>query len=70
MALKPRMPLPSEQVIDQQTGLMNQTWYDFLQSATQPEILGNFADDTAAKAGGIPLFGLYRTGATVKVRVS
>ena len=32
--------------------------------------LSNFADDTAAAAGGIPVGFLYRTGSAVKVRVS
>lgn len=32
--------------------------------------LGNFADDTAAAAGGIPVGGLYRTASAVKVRVT
>ena len=31
-------------------------------------VLTNYADDTAAAAGGIPIGGLYRTGATVKAR--
>lgn len=32
--------------------------------------LGDFADDTAAAAGGVPVTGLYRTGSVVKVRVT
>jgi len=32
-------------------------------------IVENFADDTAASAGGVPIGGLYRTGATVKCRI-
>lgn len=32
-------------------------------------VVENFADDTAASAGGVPIGGLYRTGATVKCRV-
>lgn len=32
--------------------------------------LGDYADDTAAAAGGVPVTGLYRTGSAVKVRVS
>jgi hypothetical protein len=32
--------------------------------------LQDFADDTAAAAGGVEIGGLYRTGSTVKVRVS
>lgn len=49
---------------------MTVDWYDFLVSATQPELLGDYANDAAAKAGGVPLFGLYRTAAVVKVRVT
>jgi len=33
-------------------------------------ILQDFADDTAAAAGGIPLYALYRTGNLVKIRMS
>ena len=32
--------------------------------------LGNYADDTAAAAGGVPVGGLYRNGSTVMVRVA
>ena len=32
--------------------------------------LQDFADDTAASGGGIPINGLYRTGSVVKIRVS
>jgi hypothetical protein len=34
------------------------------------EDLGNYADDTAAAAGGVPLNGVYRTGSVVKIRVT
>ena len=30
--------------------------------------IGNYADDTAAAAGGVPLNGLYRTGSALKIR--
>ena len=33
-------------------------------------VLQDFADDTAAAAGGIAIGGLYRTGSIVKVRFS
>jgi hypothetical protein len=29
----------------------------------------DFADDTAAAAGGVPLWGLYHTSGAVKVRI-
>ena len=32
--------------------------------------LQDFADDTAAAAGGVAIGSLYRTGSTIKVRVS
>lgn len=32
--------------------------------------LEDYADDAAASAGGVPINGLYRTGSSVKVRVS
>jgi hypothetical protein len=34
------------------------------------EGLGNYADDTAAAAAGVPLNGLYRTASVVKIRVT
>ena len=33
-------------------------------------VLGSFADDAAAAAGGVPVGGLYRTASAVKVRVA
>lgn len=32
--------------------------------------LGNYANDTAAAAGGVPINGLYRNGSAVMVRVA
>jgi hypothetical protein len=32
--------------------------------------LGDYADDTAAAAGSVPVGGMYRTGSALKVRVS
>ncbi len=32
--------------------------------------LGDYADDAAAAAGGVPVTGFYRTGSALKVRVS
>jgi hypothetical protein len=32
--------------------------------------LGDYADDAAAQAGGVPINGLYRTGSNVKIRVA
>jgi hypothetical protein len=33
-------------------------------------VLGDFADDTAAAAGGVAIGSPYRTGSTIKVRVA
>ncbi len=33
-------------------------------------VLGSYADDVAAAAGGVPVGGLYRTASAVKVRVA
>lgn len=33
-------------------------------------VIGNYADDTAAAAAGVPLDGLYRTGSALKIRVA
>lgn len=41
-----------------------------LEAATEWVSLGNFADDTAALAGGVEIGGLYRTGSILKVRVA
>jgi hypothetical protein len=32
--------------------------------------LPNYADDTAAASGGVPIGGLYRSTSTIKVRVA
>ena len=37
---------------------------------TQVSASLNFADDTAAAAGGVPLGGLYRNGNVVSIRIS
>jgi hypothetical protein len=34
------------------------------------EALGDYADDTAAAAAGVPLDGVYRTGSVLKIRVT
>jgi hypothetical protein len=41
-----------------------------LQAETDWSALADYADDTAAAAGGVPVGKLYRTGSTVKVRVA
>ena len=41
-----------------------------LQTATDWSLLDDYADDTAAAAGGVGVGQLYRTGSAIKVRVS
>ena len=36
----------------------------------KPGVLPNYANDTAAASGGVPIGGLYRNGSVVQVRVS
>lgn len=40
-----------------------------LVTATDWAALGDYADDTAAAAGGVEIGQLYRTGSAIKVRV-
>jgi hypothetical protein len=40
---------------------------DFLGPGSE---LGDYADDAAAAAGGVPLYGLYRNGNAVQQRVA
>ena len=41
-----------------------------LETATDWSALGNYADDTAAAAGGVEIGQLYRNGSQVMVRVA
>ena len=41
-----------------------------LQAATDWTALADYADDTAAAAGGVEIGELYRTGSAIKVRVA
>ena len=36
----------------------------------KPGVLGNYASDSAAAAGGVPIGGLYHSSGTVKVRTT
>jgi hypothetical protein len=65
-----RIPPPSVPVVDLKSGLMEQNWYDLFLALGQAQRLQNFVNDTQAQAGGVPLFGLYRTGSIVKVRMT
>lgn len=40
---------------------------DYLSAGSE---LGNYADDTAAAAGGVKLYGLYRNGNAVQQRIA
>ena len=64
------IPPPSAVLVDIKTGNIDQYWYDFLAGLAGSKRLQDFVDDTAAKAGGIPLNGFYRTGNAVKIRVT
>ena len=46
---------------------LNNTGYIILTEVSESL---NFADDTAAQAGGVPLGGLYRNGSDIKIRIS
>lgn len=41
-----------------------------LETVTDWSLLGNYADDVAAAAGGVAVGELYRTASAVKVRVA
>lgn len=64
-----RIPPPSVPISDTNTGLMQKDWYDFLHMSGQPARLEDYPNDSQAAAGGIPLFGIYRSGSVVKVRI-
>jgi hypothetical protein len=71
MGTKPprAVPSPAVAIIDQQTGLVQKDWYNFFLGLE----IGNLADfptDAAAAVGGVPIHGLYRSGSTVRVRVT
>ncbi len=58
-----------------QTGNANlDRWLNLLHkqvnSAPSVDALGNYANDTAAAAGGVPIGGLYRNGSAVMIRVA
>ncbi len=70
MATVTRIPSPSVQLTDPQSGICDQFWYDFFSSLAGGQPLKDFASDAAASAGGVPLNGFYRTGNAVKIRVT
>jgi hypothetical protein len=65
-----RIPDPSVRLTDPQSGIIDQYWYDFLATLAGGQPLKDFATDAAAAAGGIAINGFYRTGNTVKIRVT
>lgn len=65
-----RIPLASVRLVEPQSGTVDQFWYDFFASLAGGSPLKDFASDVAAAAGGVPLNGFYRTGNTVKIRVT
>jgi hypothetical protein len=70
MATIVRIPSPSVQLVDPQSGIVDQFWYDFFAGLAGGTPLKDFASDAAASAGGVPLNGFYRTGSAVKIRVT
>jgi len=69
-AIVNKIPLAGVRAVDPRSGLLDQYWYDFLASLAGGQPLRDFASDAAAGAGGVPLNGFYRTGNTVKIRVT
>jgi len=65
-----RIPPQGARLVDPQSGVIDQFWYDFLAGLAGGALLKDFASDAAARAGGVPLNGFYRTGNTVKIRVT
>jgi hypothetical protein len=68
-----RMPTPDHPLVEHDRDgrmLMQYQWYDFFAQVGQPATLIDALNDAAAKAAGVPLYGLYRTGSTVKVRMT
>ena len=65
-----RIPTPSVTLVDIKTGIIDQYWYDFLAALAGGQPLKNFANDTAAAAGGVPINGFYRNGSVVQIRVT
>jgi hypothetical protein len=64
-------PMPTQNVAltDPQTGLVSVDWFAFF-AGIQIGPLKDFANDAAAAAGGVGLNGFYKTGSTVKIRVT
>lgn len=63
--------LSSEQLQGKRTGDANpRAIIDFVNGRASLTGLQNFADDTAAAAGGVAVGGLYRNGSVVQVRVT
>ena len=65
-----RIPPPSVPLVDVQTGIVNEYWWDFLSVLAGGQPLKDFANDAAAAAGGVPINGFYRTASAVKIRVT
>lgn len=65
-----RIPPPSVPLVDVQTGIVNEYWWDFFSVLAGGQPLKDFANDVAAAAGGVPINGFYRTASAVKIRVT
>jgi hypothetical protein len=69
-AIVNKIPLAGVRAVDPQSGIVDPYWYDFFASLAGGQPLRDFATDALAAAGGVPLNGFYRTGNTVKIRVT
>jgi heme oxygenase len=65
-----RIPTPSVTLVDPQTGIIDQYWYDYLAALAGGQPLKNFANDAAAAAGGVAINVFYRNGRVVQIRVT
>lgn len=67
--------LPPPPPVNETGSAVWQDWFFKLRQVVQG-VIGNgvippeYADDTAAAAGGLPVGGLYKTGSILKIRVT
>lgn len=70
MATRPKRPDSDIQGLD---GKITPRWMAYFQSLEdavfRPAALGNYANDAAAAAGGVPLYGLYANAGAVRQRI-
>lgn len=70
MATRPKRP--DSGIVDA-NGVITPRWNSYLQALEDavfvPQQLGNYANDAAASAGGVPLYGLYANAGAVRQRI-